>query len=469
MHRSSLSEPSIALGKGDLTASQRDAYASLQFFVELQRRQIRSVGGIRTRPLPLVIGPSGCGKTFLIQKLAAAENLPIFAINAHNWIVRAARSEQPTLGQIAHFVRSNPAGIVVIDELNKLSREHIDDSSWASDVFSELIAFLDRDSRLEAMGFHDILERLKNSFCIVGAAAFQDEWQLSQIKGIGFVTGCADGPDFEDLVRRQTIVPDELIFRFNDRLVLISPPSADEFGSMITNIRTDLGLPVLPAATIDRLVVRATASSKMMRWLEGYAFECLSEDPTRLDRAAELFENSLSGDSGKSEQGSSPIFSPGSNGSPNASFVTAYGDYMDKLSELAKSACKLEFGVAQLWALSRSSNTESLHSDLAALLNSATARLRQISGHEKATLVGYLKWISTRATTVSATPTDERRAELANQIRDVSEWLEDAISVFKGNQILATVSPFHLDSFVGFTIEVRHSIAAFDRLRLLCP
>ena len=107
-----------------LTVSQERAYADLQFFLEMHRRGVRRVGGIETRPCPLIIAPSGAGKTFFINRLAEENELPLYSLNVQNWIVRGAKNDgQLTLAQIAEFVRSNGnGGIIFVDEVNKLSR-----------------------------------------------------------------------------------------------------------------------------------------------------------------------------------------------------------------------------------------------------------------------------------------------------------------------------------------------------------
>ena len=272
--------------KTQLTPSQERAYEKLDFFFKLGLNGINTVEGISPRPIPLIAGPSGSGKTFLVGNLASKYELPLFSINIPNWIVRGARNEsQVTLEQIREFISSNDRGVIFLDEVNKLMANHVGQSSWVADVFTECIAFLDQDKRLDAMGLSGLVEKLKRNFIIVGAAAFQDEWQASQkaVSAIGFAGGDQIQDDqessYEKAIQSQGTVPEELLFRFNDRLIVILPPTSEEYGKRIAGIREALLLPQLDEEDLAVLAKAAVQSGKSMRWLEGYLTECLSQLP----------------------------------------------------------------------------------------------------------------------------------------------------------------------------------------------
>jgi len=172
-----------------LTSSQESAAQKLVFFYNLQRLGIQSIDGISTRPFGLIIGPSGIGKTFLVNRLAETQRLPLLAINIPNWIPRGAvQKEQMTLDQIKTFVFAHEQGVIMIDELNKLNSHHTSLTSWSSDIYTECLAFLDQDIRLEYMGLSGLVPKLQRNFMVVGAAAFQDEWIQSETNrpSIGF-------------------------------------------------------------------------------------------------------------------------------------------------------------------------------------------------------------------------------------------------------------------------------------------
>ncbi|MEI6035873.1 MAG: AAA family ATPase [Verrucomicrobiae bacterium] len=232
----------------------------------------------------MLIGPSGSGKTFLVAQFAARHELPMFSLNVMNWIVRGAKNDaQITLEQIAEFVEANDSGVLFLDEVNKLKMGHTESSPWTGDVFSELLAFLDHDIRLNAMGFEGNLDKLRERFFIVGAGAFQDKWLESSKQGSGAQIGfghqlaeqAKDREDFyEALVRKEELVPQELLFRFCDKLLVIAPPLRSEFAARIAAIRDGIGLPALSAPELDSLALAAEESQKMFRYLEGYATTC---------------------------------------------------------------------------------------------------------------------------------------------------------------------------------------------------
>ena len=270
-----------------LSESQQRASRLLEALYKVHCSGIESVAGVTMRTMPLIIGPSGSGKTFLVNQFAKRHELPFFSLNIMNWIVRGAKNDaQLSLEQIAVFVDANDAGVLLLDEVNKLKMGHTEENAWTGDVFSEILALLDRDDRLNAMGFDGITEKLKESFFIVGAGAFQDKW-LDSSKGeddpqIGFGQQlAAESPGareefYETLVRREELVPQELLFRFSDKLVVIAPPTRTEFATRIAAIRAEIGLPALPATELDAVVAEAEKSQKMFRFFEGYATDCVA-------------------------------------------------------------------------------------------------------------------------------------------------------------------------------------------------
>lgn len=281
------SSQSPAPARPALTSSQQRALDQLAHYAVLHTLGLHKVAGIATRPFPLVIGPSGCGKTYLVQQLARGMGRPFFSMNLHNWIVRGAKNdEQISLDQLAAFIRDNDEGVILIDEVNKLTSAQAGDSSWTASVLSEIIALLDMDERLDAMGLEGLRAKLRANFMFVGAAAFQDEWNSAKAPSIGFAeneTVAFDLVEFEKSVRAQKLVPDELLYRFNDRFIVLAPPTREEFVRGITSIRRELGLAALPADDARTLAATARASGKMMRWLEAYAAESTRQaDPHRL-------------------------------------------------------------------------------------------------------------------------------------------------------------------------------------------
>lgn len=326
-----------------LTASQKRAETQLEFFVTLQAKGIRVVNGIASRPFPMIVSPSGTGKTYLVNRTATRHNLPLFSINVPNWIPRGAKADtQITIGQIKNFVASNSAGVILLDEVNKLTIGHTTDNAWSSDIFAECIAVLDQDARLESMGMEGLVQKFRRHFLIVGAAAFQDEWQRSGCahSAIGFVEKKQTEQreaSFERLVRTQHLMPEELLNRFNDRLIVIAPPTAAEFSDRIRGIRSYLSLTPLNDHDLARLSQEAAASGKMMRWLEGYLSICLTEIPEKaLVRFATVVEEA---GSSNSNIGTTPA-------TPSTTQDTkwrdlAYEAYESSLHDLGRAATRM--------------------------------------------------------------------------------------------------------------------------------
>jgi len=336
-----------------LTPSQESAYEKLDFFFNLGLNSINAVDGIIPRPIPLIVGPSGCGKTFLVGQLATKYALPFYSINISNWIVRGARNEsQVTMEQLREYISGNDQGVIFLDEVNKLRNSHIGESSWTADVFTECIAFLDRDDRLEAMGLLGLVEKLRRNFIIVGAAAFQDEWRATQQKdsSIGFLTGELTSKDqersYEEAIRKQNTIPEELLFRFNDRLIVILPPTPAEYGKRIASLRITLQMQELSEKELADLATEAVNSGKSMRWLEGYLTECLSQlsGETLKSLAQAPFEGTSTGSRSSKPKGSSSFDRRRFNEIRQACFVN-YEQSLKGLSQTSRQLYMLLDGI----------------------------------------------------------------------------------------------------------------------------
>ncbi len=339
-----------------LTKSQHQAMDRLHHFARMQQVGLHEIAGIATRPHPLIIGPSGCGKTFLVNRLANSLVRPVFAVNLQNWIVRGARCDsQVTMEQLADFVHTHDEGILFIDEVNKLNSNHAAESAWTASVLSEILALLDLDDRLDSMGFKGLSDKLRNKFLIIGAAAFQDEWHHARTP-IGFTHGFSAADDssaYETAVRGQKIVPDELLFRFNDRLVVVAPPSADEFSERIRRIHSETAIPAPHAHAISSLSQNALASGKMMRWLEGYAAECISHiDKNSLSQLARKQARTRPQTTDAVTQ---EVMSSGKKLKAR-DYADAFSAYTFRLDQLASSAVETGMALKELIALAKQTN-----------------------------------------------------------------------------------------------------------------
>lgn len=448
-----------------LTNSQAAVLRELEFFHSLKQTGDCTVAGVETRPVPLMIAPSGSGKTFLVRRLAARNKVPMFTVNVHNWIPRgAANSVEITMAQIVRFITENDRGFIFIDELNKLSRQHAAETSWSSSVLCEVIALLDCDTRLENMGFTGMIDHLRRNFFFVGAAAFQDEWSTTS-RSVGFraETNVASSrtESFEQAVRFQSVVPAELLGRFNDRLVVLPPPSATEFGGRIEEIRCALRLPKLDVLQHRKCVERALASGKMWRWLEGYSVECLRECSNPIARITDLDEN---------------IFDRASVPRPRISEKSSDSkwqeakvlqDFWNSLERLSRAATRLEFAIAELDCQANSGPVDSGNRALRKLLHALTARFREITGCENVDIVRCLYWISKNAPRLDLAEDGVKRAALAHRIMNVATSLEDSLGTFRGSFCSALAGSAARSALVEFVVAVRESRLNFDLVRVV--
>lgn len=443
-----------------LTAAQQRAFDQLAHYAVLHTVGLHKVAGIATRPYPLVIGPSGCGKTYLVQQLARSMGRPFFSLNLHNWIVRGAKNDQQiTLDQLATFVRDHDEGVILIDEVNKLTSAHAGDSSWTASVLSEIIALIDMDERLDAMGLEGLRGKLRSGFLFIGAAAFQDEWNSARAASIGFAGNEAsafDLADFEKAVRAQKLVPDELLYRFNDRLIVLAPPTREEFARGIVAVRRELQLPALPTEQVQALAVAAQASGKMMRWLEAYAAECTRKaDPRRL---YEIGREQSEQESGASTE---PAKSPAAaERARSKEYSGAYAIYGLRLEKLAAAAVETAAVLKEImWVAERSGQPEVWRACRAVLRGAHEALC------ESKDVTSLHEWLrklalNARRVCLPSTRDDEERGALAEEVtkccQQISTWLWDLLGPLNRNvaglRAMETIAKF-LDAADTCSVE----------------
>ena len=274
------------MDKLNLTGSQRAAADRIKFFWEVKMSKTSALGGISTRPIPLLVGPSGAGKTAFLRDFAAKEGIAIFSVSVTSWIVRGAKAELAyTCQALSEFVNNNSCGIIFFDELNKLRASHLD-SSWMMDVMNEVMAVLDMDERLLNMGFTpEQLEKINSRFLLVGAGTWQEVWVGCKPRATMGFARKSDGGEpvdheaFIAAVRNQEVILDEMLFRFNEHLLLIAPPAVEEVAARISAIREEAMVDPLGAHELAALSTVAVASNRAMRWLEAYTLEILSVMP----------------------------------------------------------------------------------------------------------------------------------------------------------------------------------------------
>lgn len=231
-----------------LTTNQLAVSQKLEKFLWLKQSGATKVAGIEPRTTPCIVGPSGSGKTATVAHFCNQHELPMLPVPIGNWVPIGAKHESFTLHAIAEFVSGKSQGVIFLDEINKFRSSHLE-QAWSAGVLNEVIALLDGDERLLTGKFDkEMVQRLKSRFLIIGAGAWQDEWNACRPRPtVGF-----QGSEAKEFNRQEAyqqainasgdFLPEELLFRFFEPWLFILPPSKREIAKRICAIRAELGL-----------------------------------------------------------------------------------------------------------------------------------------------------------------------------------------------------------------------------------
>ena len=264
------------IGPRFLTQSQAQALSQLSDLAQLAGHE-STYGGARARTKPLIVGPSGCGKTAVVSRLCdllstPEKNFHLLGVNTASWIVTGARAEPSTLTVIRKFVgKHDSGGCIFLDELDKAlpMGERAWDNGWSLATTAEILCLLDCDSRLLTAGWQKRdIGRLRK-FLIVGAGAWQRLVAAAE----------KQGSSLHDQIATSPFIPEEILFRFNCRLIEISLPTKKDFREAIIRIHSDLGLPKLEDAEMEKFLDSALKTRTGMRFLEQMVADFLCRYP----------------------------------------------------------------------------------------------------------------------------------------------------------------------------------------------
>lgn len=260
-----------------LSRSQSEALAEMQTMLGLFHRAGNGLAGIKPRFHPLLVGPSGAGKTFLVRQLARDNQLPLYSLNVASWIISGGH--RPTTPQLlAAFVEENERGVIFIDEVDKIHGS----TDWTRCVQQEVYALLDR--RLG--DFPDwtpfLNEKLRHGYFLVGAGTWQD-LQPAALRQEAYAQPpfgplITPPPKLRASLSGQRSIPDELLLRFNCRVLHLEPMERTEVEQRVTQVCRAGGFGGLNSHQINELVEGVMGSRVPNRALESIVTRVLAHN-----------------------------------------------------------------------------------------------------------------------------------------------------------------------------------------------
>lgn len=255
-----------------LSPGQRKTAEKLRGTIQLATGNFRQFLPLVARTNTLVAGQSGCGKSHLVRALALEAKLPLWETNVSNWIVLGARTGEPTLESLTAWIAVNRAGIIFLDELEKIS----DPNPWHNSIRLELHSICDgiipesvlpAADDLDAPEFADGLnpvqrkavirgeleQKLRTTFAIIGAGAWQQEWSRAS-ETIGFQNSRATA---RGLDRRQllTMISPEILQRFRHDVLFLEPMKREDYLEVLTSLSGLL--PIWQRDRFNELAIRS--------------------------------------------------------------------------------------------------------------------------------------------------------------------------------------------------------------------
>ena len=161
------------------------------------------------------------------------------------------------------------AGIIFIDELDKLYAQQ----DWGRSVVQNVFSLL--DNRLDSVPYWTEADSrfLEAKVLILGAGTFQ----RSQKAALTDSANVSRKGARIDRIERDSEIPEELLFRFNADVVYLDPMLEVEIQDRIARIHQDLNLRAPVASRIAELASRASSSNRQMRWLEAYVSKLIEK------------------------------------------------------------------------------------------------------------------------------------------------------------------------------------------------
>jgi hypothetical protein len=201
-----------------------------------------------------------------VRTLAADLDLPILRTTPSSWIPAGVRDSVATISEIHDFVVQHDLGVVHLDEVDKFYQTS--SSDWTRHVRGEAFDLLDgtiAKTNKKVRWSAATLKKLRCSFLIVGTGTWQSIWSQPDRPGLGFGPQ-APQPDKAQQIKKDDCIPEELLRRFYQDLILIAPAMEEDF----REASRQFGLTDLAARLGHKLdFAEAVSSGYGVRWLEG--------------------------------------------------------------------------------------------------------------------------------------------------------------------------------------------------------
>ena len=291
--------------RNTLFKHQRNAFDSLLVTSRVFFNEDWQQLPIKPRFSRFVVGPSGAGKTHIVRMVAEHLGLPLYTVDATNWMPLGAsdRAARSTWADIVEFVGSNPQGIIFVDELDKLGHAQGHGSAWMQYLRVEIFALLDRrvpshialpegtdaDERPAMLELTN--KRLQQGMMLIGAGAFQSLWEERGKPTIGLVPEKEESrTDFTHRDMQQAI-PTELANRFAGPVLVLAPLREDDYRQLLR--RTASQLPKDLASRLarnGRKEIRSAVENDLgVRWVEELLLKSLVQKRAKKTEVPHLF------------------------------------------------------------------------------------------------------------------------------------------------------------------------------------